>query len=82
MGQQMPNWPAGNKSTLPTCTGLVWAETMGRDREEEEVARSHHGVDGLWVHGHEGQPVGVGAAQIEHDKWYIEDIYGEIDKLV
>lgn len=33
------------------------------------------------MYGHEGQPVGVGAAQAEHGKGYLRDTDREVDKI-
>jgi len=33
------------------------------------------------MYGHEGQPIGVEAAQAEHDKGYLRDTDREIDKI-
>jgi hypothetical protein len=38
---------------------------------------------GSWVmkHGHEGRPIGIGAAQAEHSKFYLGVIGRGVDKI-
>ena len=44
------------------------AGTMKREEKDMVEEESHHRVGDLRVHVHEGQPVGVGADQVEHVK--------------
>jgi hypothetical protein len=56
----------------------IWMEAMRGAQGDEE--RRCYGVDGSWEYGHNGWPVGVKEAQVEHGKSYVRGIGREVDK--